>query len=126
VPPSPTGSPTWNAFRLAPTHETGASVPVHGFPQFVVALAEVDTLYRDAAANAVDDRVGALQPGPPRSLALRDAGVTPGGFLVGLDHLLAMMPTELLRLCEFASPLRSGRLVWRQEASDSKVRSQER
>jgi hypothetical protein len=42
----------------------GASVAVHEFPQVVVALAEVDTLYRDAAANAVDDRVGALEARP--------------------------------------------------------------
>jgi hypothetical protein len=59
-------------------------------------------------------------------MALRDAGVTPGGYLVTLDYLLAMMQTELLRLREFASSLRSGQLERRQTASDSKVRSQER
>src|ERR1700749_1529825 len=34
------------------------ATPVHEFPQFVVALAEVDPLGGDAPANAVDDRVG--------------------------------------------------------------------
>jgi hypothetical protein len=59
-------------------------------------------------------------------MALRDAGVTPDGYLVALDYLLTMMQTELSRLCEFASSLQSGRLEWRQAASDSKMRSQER
>lgn len=59
-------------------------------------------------------------------VALRDAGVTPGGHLVALNYLLTMMQTEFSWLCEFASSLRSGQLEWRQAASDSKMRSQER
>src|ERR1700684_1877703 len=37
------------------------AVPAYEFPQFAVALAEIDTLGGDAAADAVDDRVGALE-----------------------------------------------------------------
>jgi hypothetical protein len=33
----------------------------HEFSQFVVALAEIDTVDLDTAAHAVDDRVGALE-----------------------------------------------------------------
>jgi DNA-binding PadR family transcriptional regulator len=99
------------------------ATPVHEFPLFVVALAEVDTLDSDAAANAVDDRVGALEARAAEIMALRDAGVTPDAYLVALDYLLAMMQTELSWLREFAGSLRSGQLEWRQAASDSKVRS---
>jgi hypothetical protein len=101
------------------------ATPVHEFPQFVVALAEVDTLGGDAAANAVDDRVGAMEARAAEIMALRDAGVTPGGYLVALDYLLATMQAELSWLREFASSLRSGQLEWRQRISDSKVRSQD-
>ena len=100
------------------------ATPVHEFPQFVVALAEVDTLGSDAAANAVDDRVGALEARAAEIMALRDAGVTPGGYLVALDYLLAMMQTELSWLREFASSLRSGQLESR-AASDRGMRSQD-
>jgi DNA-binding PadR family transcriptional regulator len=91
------------------------ATPVYEFPQLVVALAQIDTLDRDAAANAVDDRVGALEARAAEIMALRDAGVTPGGYLVSLDYLLAMMQTELSWLREFAGSLRSG----------SKLRSQD-
>ena len=101
------------------------ATPVHEFPQFVVALAEVDTLGSDAAANAVDDRVGAMEARAAEIMALRDAGVTPGGYLVALDYLLATMQGELLWLREFASSLRSGQLGRRQGISDSRVRSQD-
>src|ERR1700722_566725 len=100
------------------------ATPVHEFPQFVVALAEVDTLGSDAAANAVDDRVGALEARAAEIMALRDAGVTPGGYLVALDYLLATMQAELSWLREFASSLRSGQLEWRQRISESKGRGQ--
>src|SRR5271165_3713666 len=99
--------------------------PVHEFPQFVVALAEVETLGEDAAANAVDDRVGALEARAAEIMALRDAGVTPGGYLVALDYLLATMQAELLWLREFAGSVRSGQLERRQAASGSKVWSQD-
>ena len=101
------------------------STPVHEFPQFVVALAEVDTLGGDAAADAVDDRVGALEARAAEMMALRDAGVTPGGYLVALDYLLATMQAELSWLREFAGSVRSGQLERRQAASGSKVRSQD-
>jgi DNA-binding PadR family transcriptional regulator len=101
------------------------AIPVHEFPQFVVALAEVDTLGSDAAANAVDDRVGALEARAAEIMALRHAGVTPGGYLVALDYLLATMQAELLWLREFASSLRSGQLERRQGVSDSRVWSQD-
>jgi DNA-binding PadR family transcriptional regulator len=101
------------------------AIPVHEFPQFVVALAEVDTLGGDAAANAVDDRVGAMEARAAEIMALRDAGITPGGYLVALDYLLATMQAELLWLREFASSLRSGQLGRRQGISDSRVRSQD-
>ena len=101
------------------------STPVHEFPQFVVALAEVDILGSDAAANAVDDRVGAMEARAAEIMALRDAGVTPGGYLVALDYLLATMQAELSWLREFASSERSGQLDRRQAASDSKVQNQD-
>jgi DNA-binding PadR family transcriptional regulator len=101
------------------------ATPVHEFPQFVVALAEVDALGIDAAANAVYERVGALEARAAEIMALRDAGVTPGGYLVALDYLLAGMQAELSWLREFASSLRSGQLEWRQAASDTKVRSRD-
>ena len=98
------------------------AIPVYEFPQFVVALAEVNTLGGDSAANAVDDRVGALEARAAEIMALRDAGVTPGGYLVALDYLLAMMQAELAWLREFASSLRSGQLESRRAAGE--VRSQ--
>ncbi len=58
-------------------------------------------------------------------MALRDAGVTPGGYLIALDYLLATMQAELSSLRDFASSVRSGQLERRQAASDSKVRSQD-
>ena len=100
------------------------ATPVHEFSQFVGALAEVDTLGSDAAANAVDDRVGAMEARAAEIMALRDTGVTPGGYVVAMDYLLATMQAELLWLREFASSLRSGRLERRHGDSDSRVRSQ--
>src|ERR1700730_15302442 len=100
------------------------ATPVHEFPQFVVALAEIDTLAEDAAANAVDDRVGALEARTAEIMALRDAAVTPGGYLVAFDYLLATMQAELSWLRGFAGSMRSGQPRRRQAASDSKVRSQ--
>lgn len=101
------------------------STPVHEFPHFVVALVQVDTLGSDAAVNEVDDRVGALKARAAEIMALRDAGVTPGGYLVPLDYLLATMQAELSWLREFAGSLRSGQLAWRQAAPDSKTESQD-
>ena len=100
------------------------ATPVPEFPQFVVALAEIDTLDNDAAATAVDDRVGALEARGAEVMALRDAGVTPAAYLVALDYLLATMQTELSWLRGFASSLRSGQLQSGQAAApDRKVGS---
>jgi DNA-binding PadR family transcriptional regulator len=95
--------------------------PVHEFPQFVVALAEIETLGKGAAANAVDERVGALEARAAEITALRGAGVVRTAYLVALDYLLAAMQNELSWLRDFADSLRSGQLGWRQAAVDSKV-----
>ena len=87
------------------------ATPVHEFPQFVVALAEVDTLGSDAAANAVDDRVGAMEARAAEIMALRDAGVTPGGYLVALDYFAgndANRVLEAARVCQFATVRSTG------------------
>jgi DNA-binding PadR family transcriptional regulator len=101
------------------------ATPVHEFPQFVAALAEVDTLDRDAAANAVDDRVGALEARAAEMMALRGANVTPAAYQLALDYLLATMQAEISWLQGFAGSLRSDELVWRQTALDSKMRSED-
>jgi DNA-binding PadR family transcriptional regulator len=85
------------------------SVPAHEFPQFAVALAEIDTLGEDAAADAVEDRVGALEARAAEIMALRDASATPAGYLVAFDYLLATTQAELSWLRGFASSMRSGR-----------------
>jgi hypothetical protein len=94
---------------------------VHDFPQFVVALAEIETLGKDAAADAVDERVGALEARATEITALRGAGVVRAAYPVALDYLLATMKNELSWLQDFADSLRSGQLEWRQAAGDSKV-----
>jgi DNA-binding PadR family transcriptional regulator len=83
------------------------AVPAQEFPQFAVALAEIDTLGADAAADALDDRVGALEARVAEIMALRDAGVTPAGYLVAFDYLLATMQAELSWLRGFAGELRA-------------------
>jgi DNA-binding PadR family transcriptional regulator len=84
------------------------SVPAHEFPQFAVALAEIDTLGEDAAADAVDDRVGALEARAAETMALRDANVTPTGYLLAFDYLLATTQAELTWLRGLAGAMRSG------------------
>jgi DNA-binding PadR family transcriptional regulator len=84
------------------------AVPAAEFPQFAVALAEIDTLGADAAANALDDRVGALEARAAEIMALRDASVTPAGYLVAFDYLLATTQAELSWLRSFAGSIRSG------------------
>jgi DNA-binding PadR family transcriptional regulator len=84
------------------------AVPAPEFPQFAVALAEIDTLGADAAANALDDRVGALEARGAEIMALRDASVTPAGYLVAFDYLLATTQAELSWLRSFAGSIRSG------------------
>lgn len=85
------------------------AMPANEFPQFVAALAAIDTLDPDAAATAVDDRVGALEARAAEVMALRDAGITPAtGSLVAFDYVLATMRAELSWLREFAGSLRTG------------------
>jgi DNA-binding PadR family transcriptional regulator len=83
------------------------AVPAHEFPQFAVALAEIDTLGADAAANAVNDRVGALEARVAEIMALRDASVTPAGYLAAFDYLLATTRAELSWLHDFADSMRA-------------------
>lgn len=85
------------------------AAPVHEFPQFAVALAEIDILEDNAAADAVDDRVGALEARTAEIMALRDASVAPAGYLQAFDYLLAMMRAELTWLRSFVGSMRSGR-----------------
>jgi DNA-binding PadR family transcriptional regulator len=106
------------------------ATPVDEFPQFVAALAEIDTLDREAAANAVGDRVGALEARAAEMIALRGGGVTPAtpatpaGHQLALDYLLATMQAEISWLQGFASTLRSDQLAWREAAVDSPMRSE--
>jgi DNA-binding PadR family transcriptional regulator len=88
------------------------ATPVHEFSEFVVALAEIDTVDLDTAANAVDDRVGALEARVAEIMAIRDSGVTPAAYLLALDYLLATIKSQLSWLEGFATLLRSGRLEW--------------
>jgi DNA-binding PadR family transcriptional regulator len=97
------------------------ATPVHEFSEFVVALAEIDTVDLDTAANAVDDRVGALEAGVAEIMALRDSGVTPAAYLMALDYLLATTQAQLSWLQGFAISLRSDRLEWRQAVSPDTI-----
>ena len=83
------------------------AVPAPEFPQFGVALAEIATLDADAAASALDDRVGALEARAAEIMALRDASVTPAGYLVAFDYLVATTQAELSWLRSFAGSMRS-------------------
>jgi DNA-binding PadR family transcriptional regulator len=85
------------------------ATPVHEFPQFAVALAQIDILEDDAAADAVVDRVGALEARTAEIMALRDASVAPVGYLQAFDYLLAMTRAELTWLQSFVGSMRSGR-----------------
>ncbi|HEY2198123.1 MAG TPA: hypothetical protein VGH69_10595, partial [Mycobacterium sp.] len=95
------------------------------FPQLAVALAQIDTLGGDAAADAVDDRVGALEAQAAEIMALRDASVTPAGYLLAFGYLLATMQAELSWLRSFADSLRSGAPQRRLTVSGNTVRSQD-
>jgi hypothetical protein len=97
------------AYQLTSLVARLMATPVHEFPQFAVALAEVDILGDDAAAAAVDDRVGALEARAAEIMWLCDASDTPAGYLVAFDYLLATMKAELAWLRGFASSMRSGR-----------------
>jgi DNA-binding PadR family transcriptional regulator len=82
--------------------------PAYEFPQFAVGLAQIDTLTGDVAADAIDDRVGALEARAAEIMALRDASVTPAGYLLAFEYLLATMQAELSWLRSFADSMRSG------------------
>src|SRR5277367_2442030 len=101
------------------------AVPAYEFPQFAVALAQIDTLGEDAAADAVDDRVGALEARAAEIMALRDASVTPAGYLVAFDYLLATTQADLSWLRSFAGSMRSGGPQRRLAVSGNTVRSRD-
>ena len=101
------------------------ATPVHEFPQFVAALAEIDALDNEVAANAIDERVGALEARAAEITALRGAEVARAAYLVALDYLLAAIHHELSWLREFTGSLRSGQLQWRQAAHGSTVESRD-
>jgi hypothetical protein len=100
-------------------------VPAYEFPQFAVALAAIDTQGGDAAAYAVDDRVGALEARTAEIMALRDASVTPAGYLLAFEYLLATTQAELSWLQNFAESMRSGGPKRRLTVSGNTVRSQD-
>ncbi|GBE64287.1 PadR family transcriptional regulator [Mycobacterium sp. MFM001] len=84
------------------------ATPGDEYPQFVAALAAIDTLDQDAAASAVGDRIGALEARAAEVMALRDAGVTPAtGYRVAFDYVLAAIRAELSWLRGFADSLRT-------------------
>ena len=58
--------------------------------------------------DAVDDRVGALEARAAEIMALRDASVTPAGYLLAFEYLLATTQAELSWLRSFADSMRSG------------------
>jgi DNA-binding PadR family transcriptional regulator len=92
------------------------ATPGDEFPQFVAALAAIDSLDLDAAASAVDERVAALEARAAEITALRDAGVTSAaGYRVAFDYVLAAMRAELSWLRGFADSLRPGRVGSRDE-----------
>jgi hypothetical protein len=95
--------------RAHPMHGYGITGAGHEFPQFAVALPEVHILGDDAAAAAVDDRVGTLEARAAEIMALRDASVAPAGYLVAFDYLLATMQAERSWLQGLAGSMRSGR-----------------
>jgi DNA-binding PadR family transcriptional regulator len=99
--------------------------PVHEFPQFVAALAEIDALDNEVAANAIDERVGALEARAAEITALRGAEVARAAYLVALDYLLATIHHELSWLREFTGSLRSGQLQWGQAVHGSTVESRD-
>ena len=101
------------------------AVPAYEFPQFAVALAQIDTLGGDAAADAVDDRVGALEARAAEIMALRDASVTPAGYLLAFEYLLATTQAELSWLRSFADSMRSGGPQRRLTVSGNTVRSRD-
>ena len=89
--------------------------PVNEFPQFVVALARIHHLDPEAAVDAVDSRIAALQGSVAEMTALRDASVAPAIQMVALDYVLTTTEAKVTWLQGFADNLRSGRLRWREE-----------
>lgn len=99
------------------------AVPAREFPEFVAALAHIGTLDTGTAADAVDDRVGALEARTAEIVALHEAGVTSAaGYAAAFDYLLASLQAELSWLRRFATSLRSGRLPYRQTAGSETER----
>ncbi|MBO0865371.1 MAG: hypothetical protein J2P16_09905 [Mycobacterium sp.] len=98
-----------------PTDVVGCCRSGSRVSQFVAALAEIDTLDTDTAANAVEDWVGALEALPAEIMALHDAGITPTAASgAAFDYLLAALQAEVWWLRGFATSLSSGRVRYRQ------------
>jgi hypothetical protein len=75
------------------------------------------TLDADTAANAVEDRVGALEARAAEIMALQKVGATATAACAAACHyLLAALQAEVSRLEGFATVSRSGRLQYRQTA----------
>ena len=83
----------------------------HGVHQTVQTVDDYNapSTFFDAAANAVEERIGALEARAADMMALRDASVTPAGYLVAFDYLLATTHAELSWLHGFAGSTRSDR-----------------
>lgn len=100
------------------------STPVNEFPQFLVALAEIQNLDPETAVAAVHSRMAALDADAAEMMTLRDAGSVPPAYLVALDYLLATTKAKVAWLREFVDTLQVGRLHWRHpEEADTIVGS---
>ncbi|GFG75079.1 PadR family transcriptional regulator [Mycobacterium botniense] len=88
------------------------ATPVNEYPQFTVALAEIDNLDPDSAVHALDSRVVALEAGVAEMTAQRNAGIAPGLSPIVLEYLLAITQAEVTWLRQCATSLRSGRWSW--------------
>jgi DNA-binding PadR family transcriptional regulator len=87
------------------------ATPADEFPPFVVALAEIHNLDRDAAGEAVRDRITAREADLGELAAQRDASTASAIQLTALDYLLATTKAEVGWL-RVADAVESGRLGW--------------
>lgn len=88
------------------------AIPTDEFPQFVTALAEIHHLDTDTAAEAVTNRVAALEADVAEMTALRDADAASKVNVVALDYLLAITQAQVTWLREFAGALDCGDGPW--------------
>lgn len=97
------------------------ATPVNEFPEFVVALAEIHHLEFDAAVDAVQRRIAALESSVAEMAALRQASTAPAIYLVALDYLLSTTAAKVGWLREFVDSLRSGRVQWQPAAEPDTI-----